>query len=544
VPLTTDEESYPTWSASVLLIYAKRVEYKYVIFSPTSDGSGSVEWETLTHNRVILPDQDVVDIDDREFGVPRVGNFGDMHDHRLVGSRDDASRRTSLTAVNEPATEELKLTQDTPVIVAAYRLPIVATESTTAAGGRKWEITWDEHQVKLVSRMQALVSKVRMRWVGWPGVFVPAEERAQVDADLATLNCTAVWLESECVERFHGVLCEKILWPIFHDINELPNELMNFDPLLWQEYKLVNDKFRDVVLEVLASLRQPPTRELSDGVRSEPDRVVWIFDYELMLLPSLLMTKAPDVARAWFSTLPFPSSDVFRLLPMRTELLRGVLCSNLIGFLMFDYTRHFLYCCTRLLGLQHHSKRGGMLCVKLPHPKTTDLNAQKHNERFVLLRSSHVGVNPQGIQAALEASETFPPILQKWLPLIRRRQVVVGYDELHPMKGIHLKLLAFERLLQICPQYQGKLLLLQVIVNKHECGGAATAPDWYADEVRGLAKRINDAYSDSVSMSRRSHVSWLPCWRDGNAFLTGHPGRRGDDAGESDGVPLAGGRLS
>jgi trehalose 6-phosphate synthase/phosphatase len=507
-----------------------------------------------------MPEQDVVEIDDREFGVARGGmsanpsflNLGDAAGRVLtelerrnsverIGSN---ARRTSLTGINEPPAEELKLREETPVIVASYRLPIVATPSTTGSSGRKWEITWDEHQVKLVSRMQALVPKVRMRWVGWPGVFIPAEERPQIDADLASLNCTAVWLERDSVERFHGVLCEKILWPIFHDINELPIELMNFDPMLWQEYKSVNEKFRDVILDVLASLRPLPTKVSSgddlvgqphgdvakhDLLRPQPvksssgddlvgrapparieqeQRVVWIFDYELMLLPSLLMTKAPDVARAWFSTLPFPSSDVFRLLPMRTELLCGVLCSQLIGFLMFDYTRHFLYCCTRLLGLQHHSKRGGMLCVK-------------YNERFVLLRSSHVGVNPKGIQDALEASETCPD-LQKWMALIRRRQVVVGYDELHPMKGIHLKLLAFERLLQICPQYQSNLLLLQVIVNKHECGGAATAPVWYEAEVRGLAKRINDAHPDSVilvdaEMTRANRMAFLSL---GDVFLS------------------------
>ena len=55
----------------------------------------------------------------------------------------------------------------------------------------------------------------------------------------------------------------------------------------------------------------------------------------------------------WFLHTPFPASEIYVTLPMRKEILRGVLAANLIGFQIYDYVRHFMTACARVLGAVH-----------------------------------------------------------------------------------------------------------------------------------------------------------------------------------------------
>ncbi len=74
---------------------------------------------------------------------------------------------------------------------------------------------------------------------------------------------------------------------------------------------------------------------------------------------------------------PWPSSDLLKCLPVRTELLRGMLTFDLVGFQIFDYARHFLTACTRLLGVTHVFKMGGFLTLE-------------YNNKSVQLSSKHL----------------------------------------------------------------------------------------------------------------------------------------------------------
>lgn len=80
--------------------------------------------------------------------------------------------------------------------------------------------------------------------------------------------------------------------------------------------------------------------------------IVWLHDYHLMLCPALLKEKKPKMKVGWFLHTPFPSSEIYRTLPFREEVLRGVLKADLLGFHTYDYLRHFISCCSRVLGLE------------------------------------------------------------------------------------------------------------------------------------------------------------------------------------------------
>src|SRR5690606_35632579 len=100
-------------------------------------------------------------------------------------------------------------------------------------------------------------------------------------------------------------------------------------------YKVVNQKFADVVLE-----------HVNDG------DTIWVHDYQLLLVPQLIKEKKPDVTIGFFLHIPFPSYEIFRVFPWREDLLKGMLGADLIGFHTYDYERHYLSSAKRILRLE------------------------------------------------------------------------------------------------------------------------------------------------------------------------------------------------
>lgn len=131
---------------------------------------------------------------------------------------------------------------------------------------------------------------------------------------------------------FADFLPDSILWPLFH---YHPGEI-TFDESAWEAYKAVNRLFAKTM-----------AAEVQDGDK------IWVHDYHLMLLPEMLREeigmKKKNVKIGFFLHTPFPSSEIYRILPVREELLLGVLHCDLIGFHTYDYARHFLSSCSRIL---------------------------------------------------------------------------------------------------------------------------------------------------------------------------------------------------
>ncbi|CAE8638604.1 unnamed protein product, partial [Polarella glacialis] len=124
-----------------------------------------------------------------------------------------------------------------------------------------------------------------------------------------------------------------VIFPLFHYTP--PSMETGIGLYDWDGYELVNESFKTVVLSVY-----------------RPGDLVFIHDYPLMLLPKLLRKERPDICIGIYIHCVFPSSEVYRILPQREELLRGVLSSNVIGFHNFQYVRHFLTASTRILGCE------------------------------------------------------------------------------------------------------------------------------------------------------------------------------------------------
>ena len=175
----------------------------------------------------------------------------------------------------------------------------------------------------------------------------------------------------------------------------------------WDDYCRLNQKFADRILEIY-----------------KPGDLVWIHDYHLMLLPSLLRQKLPNIYIGFFLHTPFPSSELVKCLSRRKEVLTGVLGSNMIGFQTYSYSRHFASCCTRILGFE---------------AKTAGVDAY----------GAHIaiGVFPIGIDAACVAEEAYASdkVIQR-MQRIREHypgtKIIVGRDRLDTVRGVAQKLQA------------------------------------------------------------------------------------------------------
>ena len=124
---------------------------------------------------------------------------------------------------------------------------------------------------------------------------------------------------------------DSILWPLIH---YHPGEI-TFSEDAWSAYQAANRLFARAI-----------ARDVQDG------DLVWIHDYHLMLLPAMLREELDlsiNVKIGFFLHTPFPSSEIYRILPVRNEILRGVLCSDLVGFHTNAYARHFLSSCCIVL---------------------------------------------------------------------------------------------------------------------------------------------------------------------------------------------------
>ena len=237
---------------------------------------------------------------------------------------------------------------------------------------------------------------------------------------------------------------------------------------LWAAYNTVNRKFAEVVVQCF----------------NEGD-LVWVHGFHLLILPSYLTRRIPMAKVGIFLHTPFPSSEIFRTLWCREDLLRGMLNADQVGFHLFEYARHFLTCCRRLLGLNY-----GMI----PDASGGHTLAIANNGRNVAVTSIHAGIEPPVLNQIVSHGSTMAEAAS-----IRNRffgkTIFCAIDRLESLKGIPLKLLAVERFLKRCPEYIGKIVLIQIGISAFERGRDY---EQTKREVAMMAAKINDMWPGTI----------------------------------------------
>lgn len=261
-------------------------------------------------------------------------------------------------------------------------------------------------------------------WIGWSGRPQHQPERMAVPPDDPKYELQFVALSNDEIDRYYEGFANGALWPLCH----YALDKCNFSREHWQVYAAVNQKFAAAILQEL-----------------RPQDVVWIHDYHLALVPQFVRAGAPGVRIAYFWHIPFPSVDLFRALPWRRDVLRGLLNSDLIGFHTETYVRNFLDCAETILNVPVDRERG---LVTLGN------------------RAVKVRALPLGIDVAYCQQLASSPEMQAKAETIRRALkseiVALGVERLDYTKGILERMWAVERLLEKYPDLRHRFSLLQI----------------------------------------------------------------------------------
>ncbi|GFP54918.1 hypothetical protein ACSS6W_002817 [Trichoderma asperelloides] len=281
----------------------------------------------------------------------------------------------------------------------------------------------------LVTGLSGLSKTTSFQWYGWPGLEVPENEVEGMKRRLKDeYGAHPVFIDDELADRHYNGFANSILWPLFH---YHPGEI-TFDESAWSAYQEVNRLFARTVI-----------KDVQDG------DLIWVHDYHLMLLPQMLREEIGDTKKdvkiGFFLHTPFPSSEIYRILPVREALLTGLLDCDLIGFHTYDYARHFLSSCSRILDTP------------------TTPNGVDWNGRFVTVGAFPIGIDPEKFVEGLQR-----PKVQERISALSRKfegvKLIVGVDRLDYIKGVPQKLHALEVFLTEHPEWIGKIVLVQVAV--------------------------------------------------------------------------------
>ncbi|CAH0476826.1 unnamed protein product [Peronospora belbahrii] len=376
-------------------------------------------------------------------------------------------------------------TTDIPVIIAANRLPVrvfKATEDST-----KWQVEWAGD--RMIESQNALYhyelsERVNIKFVGLLSdvTNISVHERQDVEILLQEFNCYPVFLEPEEGKLYYEDYCKQTLWPTFHNIvdvyspvdvvldvnaqQELTPAAQFWNPcsqkVAWQAYAHVNQLFAHKICELY-----------------QPGDVVWIQDYHLLLTPSYIVKKVRTANVGLFLHVPFPSSEVFRTLSMRKELLRGMLNADHIGFHLFEYARHFMSACRRILGLTYKPILRGQLGID-------------YGGRRIAVTCSHMAIDTQRIENTLASKDVRDMVVtlrQKY----RDKRIFAGCDTIERLKGIPSKMLAFDGFLSRCPDFIGKAVLVQKGIHRR---GRVTDYLQSKKEIELAVEAINNKYRD------------------------------------------------
>lgn len=332
-------------------------------------------------------------------------------------------------------------------IIVSNRLPVRIEKDSES------ELGFKNSEGGLATGLGSIYREGNNIWVGWPGAAIEQENQQQfVTAKLNESSMHPVFLTQQDVEDFYLGFSNQTLWPAFHYFVQY----IRYSNVQWEAYQRVNQKFSVEILNIL-----------------EPGDTVWVHDYQLLLLPQLIRERHPDCSIGFFNHIPFPSYEIFRMIPWRKELLEGMLGADYLAFHTYDDTRHFLSSCHRLAGITYEG------------------NQMKVGNRLVVVDSLPMGIDYHKFAEVAQESATNEH-LDRFKESIKADKVILSVDRLDYSKGIVKRLKTLDLFFKKYPEYIGKIALLLVVVPSRD-----QVPSYkiLKEEVDEWVGRINGRYS-------------------------------------------------
>lgn len=338
------------------------------------------------------------------------------------------------------------------LIIVSNRLPVKLQE-------KDGMLTYKTSEGGLATGLGSIYKQGDNLWIGWPGMVVEETDVQQrIAQDLKKENMHPVFLTETEIKEFYEGFSNETLWPTFHYFSQYAI----YEQQLWETYVEVNQKYCDEVAKLAG-----------------PDDTIWVHDYQLLLLPSMLRERLPNSTIGFFQHIPFPSYEIFRLLPWRREILEGMLGADLIGFHTYDDMRHFLSSVNRIVG--YGSTHGWI----------------NTGSRSLLIDSFPMGIDYEKY-AEVAATDEVIKREKVYRGNLVAKKIILSIDRLDYSKGIPQRLHAFEQFLAKYPEFHEKVTLVMLVVPSRDAVGKYKE---LKEEVDELVGRINGRYS---------HINWNP----------------------------------
>jgi trehalose 6-phosphate synthase/phosphatase len=310
------------------------------------------------------------------------------------------------------------------LIIVAYRLPFKLVREND-------DVRLFQNSGGLVSAVLSLVknqhsafsSDDKIQWVGF-SESNPEELEGQ-SMENEHFQAHPVFISDEVNEKYYEGFCNNLLWPLCHYFPSLAR----FDDAYFEAYEEANNLFFDKLAEII-----------------EPGDTVWVQDYQLMLLPNLIRRRFPANKVGFFFHIPFPSFELFRLLPVhwRKALVDGVLGADVIGFHTNDYVEYFLKAARLVSGYGnklHYINMSNRIVKVDSFPISIDFD--QFNEAFD---------DPEVTQVRSEAKQSL------------KEKIIFSVDRLDYSKGIIHRLRGYQRFLERYPEWYEKVSFVMVVV--------------------------------------------------------------------------------
>lgn len=348
------------------------------------------------------------------------------------------------------------------LIVISNRLPITLKEE-------QGEYQLQASSGGLVTGIDAYLQKAREKgelnefaWIGWPGANPKTKQKKQQleQTLIDRYNYYPVFYTDKAKEKFYNGFSNKTIWPLFHYFVTYTV----YDDSFWENYQAVNRMFCETLQEVYV-----------------PGDVIWIHDYHLMLLPGMVREILPKAQIGFFLHIPFPSYEMFRLLPVRWSkpILENLLGADLIGFHTQDYTKYFQTSVVRILG---HDRNIDHIYL---------------DDRIIKTSTFPMGIDYTKY-SNIKGNEQVMQETEQYREMLGGKKAIISIDRLDYTKGVLNRLKGYAQFLNDNPQWHEKVVLVMLVVPSREGVESYQAMKKQIDEYIG---KINGNYSS---------IGWTP----------------------------------
>lgn len=341
------------------------------------------------------------------------------------------------------------------LVIAAYRLPFKFIETKNG-----YEAV--QNSGGLVSAILALSENFKKSndnlassKIVWAGIAdnLPADF-SNSKYENEHFEIAPVGIPTSLNELYYGGFCNDLIWPLFH---YFPSYSV-FSNEYFKAYEEANRLFCDEIVKIV-----------------KPGDFIWVHDYQLLLLPEMIRKKIPDVTIGFFLHIPFPSFEIFRLMPRqwRESIIKGMLGADMVGFHTHDYTQHFIKSVKRTTGYECHQN-----IIYTP-------------SKLVKADAFPIGIDYDKFHSACFDKQVLieKQIIRNFLV---EQKLIFSVDRLDYSKGLMLRLKGYETFLERFPKWHSKVVFNMVVVPSRD------SIEKYKEmkkEIESTVGRINGKYS-------------------------------------------------